>query len=428
MAVEESEMPVVSCRRRFFSQSAGALALAALGGRSAPSILAADDRGRSPISEYLQSIAPTAERVNQFTEIMTPGESVKRSNGWTYDSDLGWLHCPAIHTNGVDGSKTFYSYEPDGARRGVQFSDQPCRIHAFGNSFTHCDQVSDGETWEEYLATHLREPIRNYGVGGFSVYQAYQRMRLVESQRAADYLILNIYEDDHFRNLDAWRSIRVGSGSSCGFTLPHLRVNLAANRCEPVDNLLPDRSEVGRLRNASFRETAFAEDPILRIRMATRASRAIGEDTVKAVAESVGFPETDLPDGPPEFQIRKIHTEASLFATAKVIEWTEEFAQRGHQKLMILLSFGRRRMKEALSAQPLFDQTLLDRLAGKPYPVIDLRHAFAEAYRSYQGGLDAFLAPYYIGHHTPRGNYFTAWAIKDDLVKWLDPSPLPYQR
>ena len=29
--------------------------------------------------------------------------------------------------------------------------------------------MNDGETWQEYLAAHLREPIRNYGVGGYSV-------------------------------------------------------------------------------------------------------------------------------------------------------------------------------------------------------------------------------------------------------------------
>ena len=41
--------------------------------------------------------------------------------------------------------------------------------------------------------------------------------------------------------------------------------------------------------------------------------------------------------------------------------------------------------------------------------------------------VQAFLEPYYIGHHTPRGNFFFAWAIKDRIVEWLDPRPLPYR-
>jgi hypothetical protein len=29
------------------------------------------------------------------------------------------------------------------------------------------------------------------------------------------------------------------------------------------------------------------------------------------------------------------------------------------------------------------------------------------------------------GHHTPVGNFFTAWALRETLVQWLDPAPLP---
>jgi hypothetical protein len=43
-----------------------------------------------------------------------------KSNGWTYDSELGWVHCSAYHDNGVDGSQTFYHYESDGARRVIK--------------------------------------------------------------------------------------------------------------------------------------------------------------------------------------------------------------------------------------------------------------------------------------------------------------------
>ena len=54
--------------------------------------------------------------------------------------------------------------------------DRPCRMNTYGDSFTQCHQVSDGETWQEYLAAHLGEPVRNFGVGGYGVYQAYRRM------------------------------------------------------------------------------------------------------------------------------------------------------------------------------------------------------------------------------------------------------------
>jgi hypothetical protein len=56
-----------------------------------------------------------------------------------------------------------------------------------------------------------------------------------------------------------------------------------------------------------------------------------------------------------------------------------------------------------------------------------MRDPFAREYRTFTGGVDAFLDRYYNGHHTPAGNFFTAWAIKDRLVRYLDPSPLPYR-
>ena len=62
----------------------------------------------------------------------------------------------------------------------INYSDEECRIASYGDSFTQCHQVSDGETWQETLAAHIGEPIRNFGVGGYGVYQAYLRLRRTE--------------------------------------------------------------------------------------------------------------------------------------------------------------------------------------------------------------------------------------------------------
>ena len=62
--------------------------------------------------------------------------------------------------------------------------------------------------------------MKNFGVGGYSVYQAFRRMERVESgPETASVIVLNIYDDDHFRNLDALRSIR-SPGTGQPFTLP----------------------------------------------------------------------------------------------------------------------------------------------------------------------------------------------------------------
>ncbi|MSU64618.1 MAG: SGNH/GDSL hydrolase family protein [Opitutus sp.] len=71
-------------------------------------------------------------------------------------------------------------------------------MNTYGNSFTQCHQVSDGETRQEYLAAHLGEPIRNFGVGGYGVFQAFARLRRMEQTAVqSPYLIFNVYDDDH---------------------------------------------------------------------------------------------------------------------------------------------------------------------------------------------------------------------------------------
>ena len=158
--------------------------------------------------EYLLSVRPSSERCRDF--IAPEGPTERIGNGWVYDAELGWTLVNAHRGGSIDGSLGVYTYDPPlpGAKdrpRAVinDGGGRHCRIHTFGDSFTHCDQVSDGETWQEFLAAHIREPVKNFGVGGYSVFQAFRRMARVElgGPEVASLVILNIYDDDHFRNL-----------------------------------------------------------------------------------------------------------------------------------------------------------------------------------------------------------------------------------
>ncbi len=377
--------------------------------------------------EHLRAILPTRERVSAFLTGQQGGGQPSRNSGWKYDADLGWVLCDAVRPDGVDRSRTFYHYEVDGARKVVNFPDKPCRIHTYGNSFTHCDQVSDGETWQEYLAAHFQEPIRNYGVGGYSVYQAYRRMLKVEKDHPAPYLILNIFDDDHFRNLDSWRSIRFGRRSACGFTLPHLRIDVAKGRCEQVENYLRQPDDVYRLCDEEFVFKTFRDDQVLKLLLAAANKETLSRKLVEPLAVSFGIPEETLKDTDAARRIRTIHTEAALFATRNVLTWTEQFAAKTGKKLLVVLSFSRPKVEAELEGKPRFDQTLLDWLKTKSYPVIDMRDAFRADFGQHRGDVGSYLNRFYIGHHTPAGNFFTAWALKQTLVKWLDPPPLPYR-
>jgi hypothetical protein len=94
---------------------------------------------------------------------------------------------------------------------------------------------------------------------------------------------------------------------------------------------------------------------------------------------------------------------------------------------MVILSFGRGNIGNALKEMPRFDQSFADWLNDNAYPVIDMRDFFVADFKQSKLDPSAYLDQYYIGHHNPAGNFFTAWALKNRLVEWLDPRPLPYR-
>jgi hypothetical protein len=66
-------------------------------------------------------------------------------------------------------------------------------------------------------------------------------------------------------------------------------------------------------------------------------------------------------------------------------------------------------------------------MSASDYEWFDLRDPFREDFARHKVSIDDYLDPLYIGHHTPRGNFFFAWALKERLVEWLEPKPLPYR-
>jgi hypothetical protein len=376
------------------------------------------DQDQEKLRTYLTSIMPTREMVDQYVSENDAGEA-------SCIPELGWV--PRGQRKGHDGvgdTATFYAYETDRGRRVVNFPDRSSRIHTYGNSFTHCDQVSDGETWQEYLAAHLQEPIRNFGVGGWSVYQAFRRMQFVEQDDPAEYLILNVWSDDHYRNIDAWRSVRMGRIPR--WTLPHLMVNVGAQTFEEMPNPCPTCEDHYKMCDPDWVWDRFKDDPTVRAYAAHRADVPASEELVSWVAEGFGFSADAFGDLEPEARIEKMHREGALFATRCVIEMAEQFANTHERKLMVLLSFGSSHIRQSLLNQPLFDQTFLDWLSGRDTLVVDLRDAFRQDFARSSLDVDAYLTPFYNGHHTPRGNFFFAWGIKERVVDWLEPKPIPY--
>ncbi len=84
-------------RLEFQKVAAQAVGTTAALGLPSGSKAAARNPANSAAREYLRSIRPSRASVSQFPAVMTPEESRWRSNGWTYDPELGWVHGRAVH-------------------------------------------------------------------------------------------------------------------------------------------------------------------------------------------------------------------------------------------------------------------------------------------------------------------------------------------
>lgn len=105
-------------------------------------------RAEPLVRRYFDQLAFTPDSVSGWIEGRGTGNYINER----HDRAVGWVPVEGTYRHGLDGSLTCYSYDPSGARRMVHQREQPCRINTYGDSFTHCDQVNDGETWQEVLA------------------------------------------------------------------------------------------------------------------------------------------------------------------------------------------------------------------------------------------------------------------------------------
>ncbi len=375
------------------------------------------------VRNFLESQMPSEERLRHIVAPTGP-DGVHPSNGWVYDTELGFLHTRARHSgDGVNGTETFYDYEEDGARKLSNFPDRSSRIHTYGDSFTHCDQVNDGETWQECLAAHLQEPIRNYGVGGYSVYQAYRRMRKVsESGRRAEYIILNIFDDDHYRNLVSW--IR---RSGAGFTRPHLRVNVGAGTFVECEHPIGSADDLHRMRDIDFLCAEFGEDPLLYLALAQQSERERAVTYLAGACARFGVAVPESAAQGIEAAGNEVFTEAALFATKQVVQLVESFCEDNGIELMFVLSYREGTIRSVLDGGQRFDEGFVDWLLRRSRPVVDMCQCFKTEFEHSTYDLDAFVRRFYIGHHTPFGNAYAAWAMMNTVVEWLEPVPLPYR-
>jgi hypothetical protein len=410
-----------------FTLGAGTLAIAKSSSQNFSNTDPATDSKQMDERTYLSNILYTKKEVDDWFA----GKAFPFSK---FDSELGWLLPNAKFRDGINDSISVYTYaENNGERIMGNYNDQPCRINTYGNSFTQCHQVSDHETWQEVLAAHLQEPVRNYGIGGWSVYQAYLRMLKEEKRKPAEYIIFNIYEDDHKRNLDSWRNIRVSKHPQhIEATLPFLKVNLSEQTMQECKNPCPSPESYYNLCDLDKTYKLFKDDFVLKIMVAhenaEEKNTAAGYEGLMKLIKTHGIKTKIDEKENLAVEAEKIHLEAALFSTQKIVDKIETYARKNDKKVLYVLSYPGKTVANYIEKRERFDQTFVNYLKEKKLPYVDLMEAHALDYKKYATNMETYIDQYFIGHYNPRGNFFCAYTILDKLISFLNPNPLPYRR
>jgi hypothetical protein len=394
-------------RRMLLAHGAAALSASCVFGKASA---AAGESGPQPqptekqIRDFLRPLLLTREDVDLWLKR-------KAFPFCKYDGELGYLHIDRDFQEGQDGAVCRYRYDKLDARRMLAHAGEPCRINSYGDSFTSCEQVSDGETWQESLAAHLGEGVRNYGIGGYSVYQAYLRMLREERRAPARCIIFNVFDDDHARNLHGWQRFKFGVNrkSPCP-TVPHVTVDLAKGTISDRRNPCPTAESLGDLCDLEPVYALFRDDFYLHNRLMWAARRAKGERV----------PPTDYDD-----QRLMQH---GILASTRIIERVNTYAKKNGKQVLYVLSYGAYTILQFIKKGVRFDQALVDDLKQAKLPYVDLMQAHAADAARFKGTPEEALSRYFIGHYNPLGNHFCAFAIKDALVRLLDPKPPAYTR
>ena len=387
---------------------------------------------RAHAKEYLKTVLFTKKEVGNWLAGVGDPVYIREK----YDAEIGWVHQAGSFKHGVDDAVSLYSYDPSGARRMIMYSDRPCRINTYGNSFTHCDQVSDGETWQERLAAHLGEPVRNFGVSGQSVYQAYLRMKREEARTPGKYIILNIFSDDHYRNGSAWAGLGtprpLRGRSATRPPAPHVRVNPATDEFRELANPCPTPQSLYKLTDAQWLFDTFKDDIQLKVIL---AQQNIKQHTpqhsyaaIMALAKKHGIQGPINSPDTLRVTLRQLSTQAALFASMRIVGKVEEFAATHGKKVLYVLSYLYRHLEQALRDGGRFDQGFIDFLQKKGLPYVDDLEAHAAEFAQFRWPVEEYMRRYYIGrgHYNPRGNLFQAFALKNKLVEMLEPKPVTY--
>ncbi|HTE34527.1 MAG TPA: hypothetical protein VK666_29315 [Chryseolinea sp.] len=382
--------------------------------------------------EYVKKNIPVKKEIDMFLS-----DDLKWAK---FDPVVGYTLATFMPHDGLDNSATISTVGANGARTSYMYANKPCRINTYGNSFTQCHQVSDGETWQEYLAANLGEPIRNFGMGGHGFYQAYRRMiREEKSKLAGEYVMMYIFGDDNIRSLMRCRymsvrdwmdtmTIREGLGKMFHNNFwANLEMNLETGQIEEKPNRIPVAKDLYKMTDPDWMYKNLEDDLALQLQLFTQdKTRDMNMQKMNRLAEILKQPLTGLSHDDLQKSSTLLLNKYSAAAAKYVLKKSREFAEANNKKLMIIL-FDPGMMFNMAAGEKRSDQEVVDFLEAEKFNYFDMNLVHIEDYnKNFKISFEEYWKRFAIGHYSPAGNHFFAFSIKPKVVEWLNPKPITY--
>lgn len=386
--------------------------------------------GIKSYAKYLKNSAVPKEELDIFLQ----------KNSWAqFDPEVGYILGNYMPHDGIDKSFTLSTVMNDGKRTNTVYTDKPCRINTYGDSFTHCHQVSDAETWQEYLAGHLGEPIQNFGMGGFGIYQAYRRMiRREKDDKDSKYVILYMWGDDYVRSVFRCRYATYythwndyGGYMFHGNFWANIEMDLNTGKLVEKENRIAIKEDLYQMSDPDFMYSNLKDDLMVQLHLLSSDTVNSDVDTkgLKKLAEILELPEMDF--STPENMIKTataLKNKYAFEATKYILKKTAAFCTENGKELLLIHFDPFGVFKSMVRGESRYDQEIIDFIESNGYRFFDMNTVHLEDFKNFNLTLDDYMKRYFNGHYTPSGNHFFAYALKDTLVDWLHPKPITYQQ
>lgn len=139
-----------------------------------------------------------------------------------FDSDLGWTILP-------NGTSTLYSANASGFRANRNYPEVPpenvIRISTYGDSFTHCDDVNNAETWQNQIEQmDGKLEVLNFGVPGYGPDQALLRFRRSGKKHQSHFVLIGMLAENVNRISNIFRPFYI-PGTGIVMTKPRFVIN-----------------------------------------------------------------------------------------------------------------------------------------------------------------------------------------------------------